>query len=230
MDETDNVFDLKRKLKSDDRQVIVTTIQKLQRLITKKLEEGSSEYNKIKNLKIAFVVDECHRAVTPGTKRELERFFRNSLWYGFTGTPRFAENAYLQMGDLPRTTEELYGKQLHKYTIQNAIHDNAVLGFQVEHNGPKNMADETDSSIYESEAHMLSVLDVILNKSYHKLGFQNGKGKTYEGLLTTSSIQMAQKYYDLLKRVKNGETELQIDERIKPVSYTHLTLPTTSRV
>lgn len=217
VDETDNVFDLKRKLKSDDRQVIVTTIQKLQRLITKKLEEGSSEYNKIKNLKIAFVVDECHRAVTPGTKRELERFFRNSLWYGFTGTPRFAENAYPQMGDLPRTTEELYGKQLHKYTIQNAIHDNAVLGFQVEHNGPKNMADETDSSIYESEAHMLSVLDVILNKSYHKLGFQNGKGKTYEGLLTTSSIQMAQKYYDLLKRVKNGETELQIDERIKQV-------------
>lgn len=217
VDETDNVFDLKRKLKSDDRQVIVTTIQKLQRLITKKLEEGRSEYNKIKNLKIAFVVDECHRAVTPGTKRELERFFRNSLWYGFTGTPRFAENAYPQMGDLPRTTEELYGKQLHKYTIQNAIHDNAVLGFQVEHNGPKNMADETDSSIYESEAHMLSVLDVILNKSYHKLGFQNGKGKTYEGLLTTSSIQMAQKYYDLLKRVKNGETELQIDERIKQV-------------
>lgn len=217
VDETDNVFDLKRKLKSDDRQVIVTTIQKIQRLITKKLEEGSSEYNKIKNLKIAFVVDECHRAVTPGTKRELERFFRNSLWYGFTGTPRFAENAYPQMGDLPRTTEELYGKQLHKYTIQNAIHDNAVLGFQVEHNGPKNMTDETDSSIYESEAHMLSVLDVILNKSYHKLGFQNGKGKTYEGLLTTSSIQMAQKYYDLLKRVKNGETELQIDERIKQV-------------
>ena len=217
VDETDNVFDLKRKLKSDDRQVIVTTIQKLQRLITKKLGEGTSEYNKIKNLKIAFVVDECHRAVTPGTKRELERFFRNSLWYGFTGTPRFAENAYPQMGDLPRTTEELYGKQLHKYTIQNAIHDNAVLGFQVEHNGPKNMVDETDSSVYESEAHMLSVLDVILNKSYHKLGFQNGKGKTYEGLLTTSSIQMAQKYYDLLKRVKNGETELQIDERIKQV-------------
>lgn len=217
VDETDNVFDLKRKLKSDDRQVIVTTIQKLQRLITKKLGEGTSEYNKIKNLKIAFVVDECHRAVTPGTKRELERFFRNSLWYGFTGTPRFAENAYPQMGDLPRTTEELYGKQLHKYTIQNAIHDNAVLGFQVEHNGPKNMADETDSIIYESEAHMLSVLDVILNKSYHKLGFQNGKGKTYEGLLTTSSIQMAQKYYDLLKRVKNGETELQIEERIKQV-------------
>ena len=217
VDQTDNVFDLKKKLKSDDRQMIVTTIQKLQRLITKKLAEGTPEYNKIKSLKIAFVVDECHRAVTPGTKRELERFFANSLWYGFTGTPRFAENPYPQLGDLPRTTEELYGERLHRYTIQNAIHDNAVLGFQVEHNGPKNMDDETDSSMYENETHMLRVLDVILNKSYHKLGFQNGKGQTYEGLLTTSSIQLAQKYYELLKRVKNGETNLQIDEKVKQI-------------
>ncbi len=139
VDETDNVNDLKKKLKSDDRQVIVTTIQKLQILISKRLQEGTSEYSKIKNLKIAFVVDECHRAITPKTKRELERFFNRSLWYGFTGTPRFGENPYPQLGDLPRTTEELYGKRLHKYTIQNAIHDNAVLGFQVEHNGPKNM-------------------------------------------------------------------------------------------
>lgn len=63
---------LKKKLKADDRQVIVTTIQKLQRLVTKRLKEGTSEYNKIRGLKIAFVVDECHRAVSPGTKRELE--------------------------------------------------------------------------------------------------------------------------------------------------------------
>ena len=182
VDETDNVNDLKKKLKSDDRQVIVTTIQKLHILITKKLKEDTSEYRKIKNLRIAFVVDECHRAVSPGTKRELERFFNRSLWYGFTGTPRFAENPYPQKGDLPRTTEDLYGERLHRYTIQNAIHDKAVLGFQVEHNGPKDMEDETDSSIYDSETHMLKVLDVILNKSYHKLGFQNGKGQTYEGL------------------------------------------------
>ena len=217
VDETDNVNDLKKKLKSDDRQVIVTTIQKMQILISKRLQEGTSEYSKIKNLKIAFVVDECHRAVTPKTKRELERFFGRSLWYGFTGTPRFAENPYPQMGDLPRTTEELYGKRLHKYTIQSAIHDNAVLGFQVEHNGPKNITDETDASAYDNETHMLRVLDIILNKSYHKLGFQNGKGQTYEGLLTTSSIQIAQKYYELLTKVKNGETSLEIDEKIKQV-------------
>lgn len=217
VNETDNVNDLKKKLKSEDRQVIVTTIQKLQRLITKRLQEGTPEYNKIKNLRIAFVVDECHRAVTPGTKRELERFFGKSLWYGFTGTPRFSENPYPKMGDLPRTTDELYGERLHRYTIQNAIHDNAVLGFQVEHNGPKTMSDETDSKLYDNEAHMLKVLDVILNKSYHKLGFQNGKGKTYEALLTTSSIPLAQKYYELLTKVKEGNTPLRIAEKIRQV-------------
>ena len=217
VDETDNVNDLKRKLKSGDRQVIVTTIQKMQILINKRLKEETAEYQKIKNLKIAFVVDECHRAVTPKTKRELEKFFGRSLWYGFTGTPRFAENPYPQLGDLPRTTEKLYGKCLHKYTIQNAIKDRAVLGFQVEHNGPKNVADETDGRVYDNETHMLRVLDIILNKSYYKLGFQNGKGRTYEGMLTTSSIEIAQKYYDLLTKVKNGESSLKIDEKIKQV-------------
>ena len=217
VDETDNVNDLKRKLKSGDRQVIVTSIQKLQILINKRLKEETAEYQKIKNLKIAFVVDECHRAVTPKTKRELEKFFGRSLWYGFTGTPRFAENPYPQLGDLPRTTEKLYGKCLHKYTIQNAIKDRAVLGFQVEHNGPKNVADETDGRVYDNETHMLRVLDIILNKSYYKLGFQNGKGRTYEGMLTTSSIEIAQKYYDLLTKVKNGESSLKIDEKIKQV-------------
>lgn len=217
VDETDNVNDLKKKLKSADRQVIVTTIQKLQILTMRRLQEGTADYNRIRNLKIAFVVDECHRAVTPNTKRELERFFARSMWYGFTGTPRFAENPYPQLGDLPRTTEELYGACLHKYTIQNAIRDKAVLGFQVEHNGPKNMVDETDTDVYDNDAHMLKVIDVILNKSYYKLGFQNGKGMTYEGMLTASSIQMAQKYYDLIKKVKNGETSVKIDDKIKQV-------------
>lgn len=202
VDNTDNVTDSKNKLKSSDRQMIVTTIQKMQILISKRLKEGTAEYNRLRGLKIAFVVDECHRAVSPATKRIIERFFGKSLWFGFTGTPRFPENPYPLMGDLPRTTEELYGACLHKYTIQNAIHDNAVLGFQVEHDGPKDVTDETDSSRYENETHMLKVLEVILNKSYHKLGFQNGKGKTFEGLLTTSSISLAQKYYELLTRVK----------------------------
>ncbi len=115
VDETDNVNDLKKKLKSSDRQVIVTTIQKMQILISKRLQEGTTEYSKIKNLKIAFVVDECHRAVTPKTKRELEKFFgKITLVWIYREHPGLLKNPYPQMGDLARTTEELYGKRLHK--------------------------------------------------------------------------------------------------------------------
>ncbi len=50
---------------------------------------------------------------------------------------------------------------MDKYCIdtqfKNAIHDNAVLGFQAEHIGPKNLVDETDSEIYENEVHMMNV-------------------------------------------------------------------------
>lgn len=65
-------------------------------MINRRLKEGTREYNKIKSLKVAFVVDECHRAVTPQTKRDIEKFFSNSIWFGFTGTPIFEENKYEQ--------------------------------------------------------------------------------------------------------------------------------------
>lgn len=220
VDETDNVTDLINKLKNQNQQVIVTTIQKLSIAVKKRLQEGTPAYSRIKNLRIAFVVDECHRAVTPKTQRLLSRFFSNSLWYGFTGTPRFKVNSYPAEGDLPRTTDELYGECLHKYTVKEAIRDQAVLGFQTEHLGPLNLKknDENENlSVYETEAHMLEVIDTILNKSREKLGFSNGRGKTYEGLLTVKSIQQAQAYYDLLKRVKNGETSVKISEETKRV-------------
>lgn len=220
VDETDNVSDLINKLKNQNQQVIVTTIQKLTIAVKKRLQEDTPAYNRIKSLRIAFVVDECHRAVTPRTQRLLSQFFRNSLWYGFTGTPRFDVNAYPAEGDLPRTTNELYGDCLHKYTVKEAIRDEAVLGFQTEHLGVKDLSkddENEDLSVYDTEVHMLEVLNTIINKSREKLGFANGRGKTYEALLTVNSIQRAQAYYDLLKRVKKGETSIEISEETKRV-------------
>lgn len=220
VDETDNVGDLINKLKNQNQQVIVTTIQKLSIAIKKRLQEGTPAYNRIKNLRIAFVVDECHRAVTPRMQRLLSQFFRNSLWYGFTGTPRFDVNAYPAEGNLPRTTDQLYGECLHKYTVKEAIRDEAVLGFQTEHLGAKDLKkdDENENlAIYETETHMLKVIDTIINKSREKLGFANGRGKTYEALLTVNSIQRAQAYYDLLKKVKEGKTSIEISEETKRV-------------
>ncbi|MBZ6485087.1 type I restriction endonuclease subunit R [Priestia aryabhattai] len=242
VDETDNVSDLIKKLLSDDRTVVVTTIQKLN-YVMKRFEgqEETKKYQALRQLKVAFVVDECHRAVSPQKKKEIEQFFVRSLWYGFTGTPIFAENAKQVLGNLPRTTEQQYGQRLHEYTVKEAIHDQAVLGFQIEYKSTFS-EEELDQAlirldneieldqlsvvekearlpkiVYEDERHMLEVIHSIINKSRNKLGFQNGVGKTYEAILTTSSIVQAQCYYDLFKKVKAGKTNLQISEKTKRV-------------
>lgn len=217
VDDTEHVGSLIKKLADDKRQMIVTTRQKMQVMINRRLKEGTREYDKIKALKIAFVVDECHRAVTPQTKRDIERFFSNSIWFGFTGTPIFEENKYEKKGDLPQTTEELYGPCLHSYTIKEAIHDNAVLGFNVENLGPKDVGKDEEEKYYHSENHMRNVLNVILNQSLAKFGMQNGKGKTYEAMLTVESIAVAQKYYDMILKIKAGEDELKISEDVKKI-------------
>lgn len=217
VDDTENVGHLIKRLSDDNRQMIVTTRQKMQVMINRRLKEGSREYDKIRNLKVAFVVDECHRAVTPQTKREIERFFNNSIWFGFTGTPIFQENKYEQKGDLAQTTEELYGPCLHNYTIKEAIHDGAVLGFNVENLGPKGIQANEEEAYYNSENHMRNVLDIILNRSYSKFGMQNGRGKTYEAMLTVESIAVAKKYYDMILKIKEDKDELKIDEDIKKV-------------
>lgn len=240
IDETDNVNDLIKKLLSNDRTVIVTTIQKLNHVMKRFFgKEDTGRYKKITQLKVAFVVDECHRAISPQKKQEIEEFFVRSLWYGFTGTPIFAENAKQVLGNLARTTEEQYGKRLHEYTVKEAIHDQAVLGFQIEYKTTfsEEYLDEIvtkldpdkdidaltgiekegflPKSIYENEEHMLEVLNSIINKSRKKLGFNNGIGETYTALLTTSSIAQAQGYYDLIKEIKSGESSIGISKQTK---------------
>ncbi len=244
IDETDNVNDLIKKLLSEDRSVIVTTIQKLNYVMRRFANQvGTKRYEKMTQLKVAFVVDECHRAVSPAKKREIEEFFVQSLWYGFTGTPIFVENAKKAVGDLPRTTEQQYGERLHEYTVKEAIHDNAVLGFQVEYKstfseeqldkailaadakgdldvdllGLEEKEARLPKKVYEDEGHMLEVLDSIFNKSRKKLGFQKGVGQTYNAILTTSSIAQAQRYFDLVQKVKADEMPIKIDEETKRV-------------
>ncbi|MBR4515744.1 MAG: type I restriction endonuclease subunit R [Lachnospiraceae bacterium] len=212
VDNTDDVTALMNKLADKNRQMIVTTRQKLQIMITKRLKEDSPKYETIKSKRLAFVVDECHRAVSPETKRLIESFFRSSLWYGFTGTPIFEENGYEARGDLPQTTEQLYGRCLHSYTIKEAIHDEAVLGFMVENLGTK---ENVDLDVYKTEEHRREVLNVILNKCYEKFGMKKGRGETYEAILTVSSIKIAQAYYELLDKIKKGEDKLKISDEVK---------------
>lgn len=136
IEDTEHVGALVEKLQSADRQAIITTIQKLQIIIKRCTNEKNADSKltqKLKKLRIGFVVDECHRTVTPETQRILQNFFTESLWYGFTGTPIFKENERARQGDLPRTTEGMFGPCLHKYTIKEALDNKAVLGFQIEY-------------------------------------------------------------------------------------------------
>lgn len=241
VNETDNTGDLVKKLLAGSGDVIVTTIQKLQ-IVMKRYPEGSKKYEKLHSLHLVFIVDECHRAVSPQAQDQLNHYFTNPLWYGFTGTPIFSEDAKDSAGDLPKTTEEQFGKCLNKYTIKEALHDGSVLGFQVEYHNTFNLEElarknsitnwEKDEdgyglesvlikkklidAAYEDEGHMLKVVDFIINKSAGKLGLNRGKGNTYTAILTTSSIKQAQRYYDLFKRVKAGkESTVTINEEIK---------------
>ncbi|AYW44754.1 type I restriction endonuclease subunit R [Tetragenococcus koreensis] len=244
IDETDNVSDLIKKLLSEDRTVVVTTIQKLNYVMKRFADkEGTKRYEKMTQLKLAFVVDECHRAVSPQKKREIEAFFRQSLWYGFTGTPIFVENKKSVLGDLPQTTKQQYGECLHQYTVKEAIHDQAVLGFQVEYKSTFNesqldkivtdssnrqnvnvdamLTDEKEvlipNSVYDEKQHMLEVIDSIINNSQSKLGFAKGVGQTFDAILTTSSIKKALEYYDLFKQVKLDETDVRVKEKTKRI-------------
>ena len=117
--------------------VIITTRQKLDAALkyANKQEEkkGNNRFKKLIGQHIVFIVDECHRALSAENMEEIKKFFPNSTWFGFTGTPIFEENKKQAKGQLARTTHDQYGEGLHTYTIKNALEDSSVLGFQVEH-------------------------------------------------------------------------------------------------
>ena len=241
VNETDNTGDLVKKLQAKGGDVSVTTIQKLQ-IVMKRYPEGCDKYEKLHKLRLVFVVDECHRAVSPAAQAQLDQYFTRPLWYGFTGTPIFEQDAKNSAGNLPKTTQEQYGKCLHRYTIKEALHDGAVLGFQVEYHNTFDMEelarenhvtgweeDEDGFSVekallrekildaaYEDEGHMRQVVDFIINRSSGKLGLDRGKGNSFTAILTTSSIQQAQRYYKLFQDVKAGEVPgLEVSSAIK---------------
>lgn len=230
VNETTGSYDLEKQLLDGQRNVIVTTRQKMQVLfkhIDAQIEKDgkiAKKYTFLKGMRLAFIVDECHRTITPEQKREIDRFFsRKPLWYGFTGTPIFRENARKENGNSARTTEELYGPMLHRYTVGEAIRDKMVLGFATDNRGgsTETAEDEKDTakmdSIYKSEGHMRSVVKEILKLAYRKQGLIDGKH--YSAIFTTSSIKQAQKYYKLFRSVVKGEDpEIKVPERIKKVA------------
>jgi type I restriction enzyme R subunit len=117
--DTENTSDLSRKLKSKDNSIIVTSVQKLDKLI-KRQSFKSPEKN------IVFIVDEAHRSTGGDSFSAIQKAFKHAAWVGYTGTPTFDEASQ------GFRTEEIFGELLHAYTIREAIVDRNVLGFKVD--------------------------------------------------------------------------------------------------
>lgn len=117
--DTENTRQLHLKLKDNAHKIIVTSVQKMDRLVKR-----SSFKDPGKN--IVFIVDEAHRSTSGDSFANIQKAFKHGAWLGYTGTPVFEPNS-----NQPKTVD-LFGKCLHSYTIKEAIADKSVLGFHVD--------------------------------------------------------------------------------------------------
>lgn len=135
VDDTRSTSQLKKHLKSADNGIIVTTTFKLNALV-KELEEARDD--SLAKKKLIFIIDEAHRTTMGDMMVTIKKHFKlNAYFFGFTGTPLFDENKIKgkvnERSEVIDTTEKLFGPELHKYTIDEAIEDKNVLGFHVDY-------------------------------------------------------------------------------------------------
>ncbi|UNY99863.1 type I restriction endonuclease subunit R [Zhouia spongiae] len=213
IDGTDNTKALVKQF-SDDTKIIVTTIQKLNTAISKKSYLAKME--QLKDERMVFIFDECHRSQFGDTHNRIKSFFNNHQMFGFTGTPIFADNAVKnELGK--RTTKELFGECLHKYVITDAIKDENVLKFSVEYVGrykQKESATEIDievedidrKELMESPKRLEKITDYIIANHNRKT-----HSKEFTAMFCVGSTDMLVDYYDILHRKKEeGKHNLKI--------------------
>lgn len=118
---------LKKQLEMPDARIIITTIQKLTCFIKQNKEHP------VYNQHIVIIFDECHRSQFGEMHQTITKAFKKYHLFGFTGTPIFAENAHTGCKSDLKTTVQLFGEQLHTYTIVDAIADKNVLPFRIDY-------------------------------------------------------------------------------------------------
>ncbi len=208
VDATDKTNILVGQMKDKNRQLIVTTIQKMANAVKK--PQHAKIMDLYKDEKVIFIVDECHRSQFGDMHKDIVRHFNNAQFFGFTGTPRFDINGKVA-GKIVQTTEQLFGKCLHNYLIKDAIFDNNVLGFHVEYiktidgdfdEDDPTVAERIDiNELYMADERMTLIANHIV--SNHMSKTRNGQ---YTAIFAVSSIPMLIKYYDIFKKIDHKLT------------------------
>jgi len=231
VEENTNTAALVRRLLSEDYadKVIVTTIQKLglaldgnsKRLSSngrQRSKSGQATYKQqleaLTDKRVVFIFDECHRSQFGENHKAIKAFFPKAQLFGFTGTPIFEKNASVQMIEgataSMRTTEDLFQKQLHAYTITHAIEDGNVLRFHIDYFKPKEEKDKKQPKPAEAIAKR-AVIDAILTKHDAATG-----GRRFNAILATASINDAIEYHALFKTMQ--AEKLAADADFKPLN------------
>lgn len=220
VEENTNTESLVRRMLSDDYadKIIVTTIQKLGIALEPNNRNNFQErLLPLKDKRIVFIFDECHRSQFGENHKAIKEFFPKAQLFGFTGTPIFEQNAsYTQAtGEQAqyKTTEDVFQKELHAYTITNAIDDRNVLRFHVDYFKPEN----GDTSIDES-TRKLAIAEAIIKK--HRAATGDCRFNT---LFATASINDAIDYYNLLQRVQSEHLAQDCDS--EPLNITCVFTP-----
>lgn len=234
VEENTNTETLVRRMLSEDYadKVIVTTIQKLGLALDENSKKAQQHKNKgkqtykqrlepLRNQRIVFIFDECHRSQFGDNHQAIKAFFPNAQLFGFTGTPIFEDNAtYKQIDGTQasyKTTEDIFQKQLHAYTITHAIEDRNVLRFHIDYFGEK-PKEPTGAKGKKSKAKPKppapeAVVNEILNK--HDAATNQ---RRFNAVLATGSINNAIEYYDLFKRLQaQRQTEKQAENPTQPL-------------
>ena len=205
VDATDRTDVLVKQMQDKNRQLIVTTIQKMANAV--KRPQYAKVMDTYKDEKVVFIIDECHRSQFGDMHKDIVRRFPKAQLFGFTGTPRFAVNGKTE-GKITQTTEMLFGECVHNYLIKDAIFDNNVLGFHIEYiktmegdfdwDDPT-MADGIDvGELYMSEERTSLIANHIVQN--HKARTRN---RQYTAIFAVSSIEALVKYYDVFKKINH---------------------------
>jgi len=104
--------------------LIVTSIQKMSRISEDDEGLKAKDLELMKSKRIVIIVDEAHRSTFGEMLYTIKKTFSQAIFFGFTGTPIYGENAHKDS-----TTADVFGNQLHRYSIADGIRDKNVLGF-----------------------------------------------------------------------------------------------------